>query len=366
MFFVARPAFQLRSLPVPIRWEVTRRHPYYQITWGIVRDAYRNPIPESEAIEVAQQAALAMLGLIGVTDEPWDPARSFADLGGDELNRGWLNGSVQPITLRGMAAILLAYLPKELLGRLAIVFHTAGCNEDGENPENKILAIQSLMTNTASELDTYPDEPLVSINPAASDRKISEAISLLLKQWKQERSIQEQRLRSDKHDEYLEVWDMREGWQDGSYDRSTERTFKEIAQETKRPIGTLSNQYCRAFEMIIGHPYSRELWTHLFGALKLGGMATEAFARTHRPMASPVRRDVPESVLAPLEEAESGDAGSIVKSQSTTSDEALFELVNDIQTMIANGRTDGQIVEEMGVAPEVAAYFRQRGDTFSL
>ena len=30
---VARPLFQLRSLPIRFRWEVTRRHPYYQVWW---------------------------------------------------------------------------------------------------------------------------------------------------------------------------------------------------------------------------------------------------------------------------------------------------------------------------------------------
>jgi hypothetical protein len=30
---VNRPPFQLRSLPVPVRWEVSRRHPYYLLAW---------------------------------------------------------------------------------------------------------------------------------------------------------------------------------------------------------------------------------------------------------------------------------------------------------------------------------------------
>jgi integrase len=77
---VARLPFQLRSLPIQYRWEVTRRHPYYQSLWLLARAYYRNEPVESEVEPVFHQIAVAILGTIGVSGEPPDPATEFAEL----------------------------------------------------------------------------------------------------------------------------------------------------------------------------------------------------------------------------------------------------------------------------------------------
>ena len=364
MSIVARPMFQLRSLPIPMRWEVTRRNPYYYVWWKAARAEHRKDVIASPEDGLLRQAAVPILGMIGVSGEPPDPATPFAALGADELEHGWLTGAVHPVSLRGLAAILLAGLPKESLGQLGMIFLEAACDDVENRPPRMIESMQRLTTETWPGLDDYPNEPFVSINPAASERKIGEAIDQLLKQWKGERGLDERRERTDKYEEYLQVWDLREGWHDGVYDRGTEQTFAEIAATTKRSISTLCNQYCRAFELIVGQPYSRELWLQLFGPIKLADVLGAGMARTRRPTASPTRRPVPESVVSnPVAEK---SPPSVIATAESRDDAGYQQLLADITTMFDLGRTNAQICEELDLAPDAVAYLRRRGDVSSL
>lgn len=364
MSIVARSMFQLRSLPIPMRWEVTRRNPYYCTGWKLARAEHRKEIIASPEDAILRPAAVMVLGRIGVSGEPPDPATPFSALGAEDLKRGWLSGAVHPITMRGLAAILLAALPKQTAGQLGMIFLEAACEDVENRPPKKIESMQRLTTESWPGLDDFPNEPFVSINPAASERKIGEAIDQLLKQWKGERGLDERRERTDKYEEYLEVWDLREGWHNGVYDRGTEQTFAEIAAATKRSISTLCNQYCRAFELIVGQPYSRELWLQLFGPIKLTDILGAGMARTRRPTASPTRRPVPESVVS-SSAAESSNP-SVVATVESRDDAGYQQLLADLTTMLELGRTDAQICEELDVAPDAVVYLRQRGDVSSL
>jgi hypothetical protein len=110
--FLGRPLFQLRSLPIPMRWEVTRRHSYYQIFWKSAAAHYQGRPASSEVEEFLRQAAVTCLAAIGVTAEPPDPAREYGELESAGLEAAWLSGAVHPISLRGMAALLIASLQK--------------------------------------------------------------------------------------------------------------------------------------------------------------------------------------------------------------------------------------------------------------
>jgi hypothetical protein len=67
-----------------------------------------------------------------------------------------------------MAAVLLAWLPPETLSALGTIL-TQGSREDlADEPPHRIEALIALQTLDKAGLDSYPDEPLVSINPAAS------------------------------------------------------------------------------------------------------------------------------------------------------------------------------------------------------
>ncbi len=362
---IPRPIFQLRSLPISIRWEVTRRNPYYYVWWKQARAEHRRQPLDSEEDVTLRQAAIAILGMIGVIGEPPDPARSFAELGSDELNSAWLSGAVHPATMRGLAAILIAALPKSTLAQLGRIFLTAACDELEDRTPRQIEAMQQLTVAGWEGLNSFPNEPLVSINPAASERKITEAVDVLLKEWKEQRGLDERRDRSDKYDEYLEVWDLREGWRNGVYDRSAEQTFREIAASTKRSVSTLNNQYCRAFELITGHRYSRELWFAMFGPIKVTELIGSDAGRTRRPATSPTPRPVPDSVVSSDSE-QATSAGSVVGNAQGGSDTGLVELLNDISTMVGLGRTDAQIAAELDLPPEYIPYLRSRDDLSSL
>ena len=67
----------------------------------------------SEVEELFRQAAVSFLAAIGIGGKPPDPAQEFGELDSDKLNAAWLSGAIHPITLRGLAGLLIAALPKE-------------------------------------------------------------------------------------------------------------------------------------------------------------------------------------------------------------------------------------------------------------
>ena len=131
-------------------------------------------------------------------------------------NAAWLSGAVHPVSLRGLAGILIAFLSKETLQSLRDVFQHAAREDTDEQPASKIEAIHALLALGHSDLDTFPEEPFVSINPAASERQIIDSIGQLLRQWKSDLQLGQRRNRTDRYDEYLQVFDLREASRNGT------------------------------------------------------------------------------------------------------------------------------------------------------
>lgn len=363
---IARPPFQLRSLPVRHRWEVTRRHPYYQLWWESARAQHRNLPTEHPAEIYLRQAAVAILAMIGVSGEPPDPASDFEQIGADQLNAAWKSGVIHPISLRGMAELLLASLPAETLNRLGTILTQASHDDHDDAPPHRIEALIALQTLDKPGLDLYPDEPLVSINPAASGRQMEAAASALLKEWKSERGLSGRRDRADNYDEYLRVWDLREGWRGGAYDRKQERRLREVAKRLNVHVNTVHNQYCSAFSLIVGHRYSPELWYRAFGMLKLSALtgASVGEVSRRRPLKSRTRIEVAESVVCSESEEEEGHPLTLTSGSVGADDKDLLLLVEDIGTLIAKKLTDKRIAEELGLseaAIECIATIRKRG-----
>ena len=302
---------------------------------------------------------MASLYAIGVSGDPPDPTVEFGGLGSDQLSAGWLSGAVQPISLRGLAALLIPHLPRETVGWVGAAIIEA-CEEDKDgDPPHKAMAMLKLLTLNAKGLDSHVDEPIVSINPAASGREIERGLELLLPAWKAERSLPMRRDRSEKYTEYLQVWDLREGWVEGAYDRTREQTLREIAEQIHESISTVSNRYRSAFELIVGHEYSPELWFRIFGILKFSTLAQEGLARVsrRRPLRSRTRRETPEARLG----GSSGDAPvEPVTTVPDASDHAgLPLLLSDIRRLIGRGWDDAEIAQELGLTevaiPAIAA-----------
>jgi hypothetical protein len=86
---------------------------------------------------------------------------------------------------------------------------------------------------------------------------------------KKREGIAERRRRHEKLDEYLRVWDLREGWTGSGYDPSAEKPFTKIAAETRSRLSTVANRYAAGFRLICGHRHTFVNWYHLFAVLKL-------------------------------------------------------------------------------------------------
>jgi hypothetical protein len=348
---VARPRLQLRSLPIRYRWEVTRRHPYYQSLWLIARAHHRHEPLAHAADEYWRQIAVLILGMIGVSGDPPDPGKEFAELGEVELQSAWLSGAVHPITLRGLAGLLIAALPKETLGHVALQLLEAGRDECGSEPPRRHSALLNLAALDMPGLDSYPDDPIVAVNPAASGRQITEAVTELLKHWKAERGLAEKRDRSDKYPDYLQVWDLREGWTGRTYDITREKKLKEVAVELGLELSTVNNHYRNAFELIIGHPYSPGMWFRVFGVNKFFDFADGVLGPVthHRPTVSPTRRPVPESVLgcASKEGDEISPSAEVRASHSFD----VERLIEQIVKLLHAEPDDARIAERLELGP---------------
>ena len=286
-----------------------------------------------------------MLAAIGVSGRPPAPTTQFEELG-DFANVSWLSSSVEPITLRGLATLLVAALPKETAAVLGMAFLEAAC-EDKEGEAPKVWqAIDTLTRSEKPDLDQFIDEPIVAINPAASARQVTSDIQELLRRWKAERGLGEKRDRSDKYDDYLTVWDLREGWLDGGYDSQRERRLSSIAADLKLPVPTIHNHYRKAFELITGHVYSPEHWFRLFGPLKFSVFfcAAPGPVSPHRPTKSRSKRDVPMTTLgANVADMAAGSEGT-----------AAHQIVPQIWEMIAAGMSNQEILAELEYGPEAA------------
>jgi hypothetical protein len=373
---VARPPFQLRSLSIQYRWEVTRRHPYYQNIWQIAKAYHRNEAlgrriagMPAEVEGMFRQMAVIILGAIGVSGEPIDPGTEFTELGAEELLPPWLSGAVHPITLRGIAAILIAALPKETLGYVGLQLVEAGCDDRENEPPRRIGSLMNLASLDKPGLNSYPDEPIVSINPAASGRQISEAVSDLLKHWKKQRGLEEKRDRSDKYPDYLRVWDLREGWTGNAYDLLREKTLRQVAAELGLDLSTVNNQYRSAFELIIGQPYSPSMWFRVFAVNKFTDLTGEGVVGPvthHRPLVSPTRRPVPESVLGCA--SKEGDSISLSAGVIAPQDTDTWAIGEQIRGLLNEEPDDQRLADHLGLdhrAIPAIAYLRERNGELS-
>jgi hypothetical protein len=214
-------------------------------------------------------------------------------------------------------------------------------------------------------LDGFPPAPVISVNVNAPQRIILQAVEELVRQWKKERDIPERRRRDDKLEDYLAVWDLREGWVDDHYDSSREQTMSEVAAHLDLSLSTASNRYRAAFRHIAGHDYAPELWFQLFGFLKLNRFHCSnqpARRALNRPWRSRSRRPVPETTLEAHLSVRSEE--SFLNALGVSADEIdQVDLMLDIRELIAQGRTNDDIMAILELRPEfggVIDYLRGR------
>ena len=267
-----------------------------------------------------------------------------------------MSGAVQPLTNRQLVALLIATLPKETLGQVGMRMMFAGLEKDIDGEPRKHTEIRKLKSMQMEGLDGYIDQPMVSVNPAASSRDIRQALDGLLVEWKEERGLTEQRVPSkEKLKTYLEVWDLREGWHEGLYKRSREARFRDIAESRNVSIKTIHNQYKNAFEMITGHEYSVYNWVELFGPLKLSTIFGDlGEAARLRPLIEKTRRAIPESVIS------SGKLPGFVSQSSIAMDSDSARTLSKFKQLFSTGKSDEEIADELELPnPEHLPRLRQ-------
>ena len=335
----------VNQLPVEYRWEFTRRHPYYLLFWRPAREFREQPSTD-EATRLLQQAASLILAAVNIASSvsPDDPRDEFAMLGADVIGSAWESGAVAPATFQTLAHMLLLTLPKEERAQLGRLLNESARYETS-NQAQMATFHQRLAALPGDVWKSYPVAPIVSINLQAPQRAITEAIETLVRRWKQEQGISETRRRDDKLDEYLTVWDLREGWADGTYDGTREKQFHEIAEQLRVPLPTIQGRYKAAFKNLAGHDYQPDLWIRLFRPIKLSRL-NDPVGRSrlalYRPWRTRNRRPVSESVLLPGRRDR--DAPRFLESAGITRSEiGLVDLQLDVQDLIKQGQTDDQI-----------------------
>jgi hypothetical protein len=350
-----------------MKWEVTRRHPYYAEFWEVAARHLRSPSADPAARDFGEWA-VALLRLIGVTDVPPPPGTSFADLGGTDMGRVWAGGAIAPATFRTLITFLLLGLPAEVCAAVG-KFLTDYASATELGPEDKQDCALDFLYRLAGRypvLNSYVDAPFVAINTDASFQAIQEAVRDHVARFKARRNVPETKRRDDVLDDYLAVWDRREGWTGDRYDCAREQTLSAIARTLGIPVRTVQNRYTSAFRLIVGREYTPELWTAVVGRYKwsllTAGMKLPSVS-SRRPRRTKQPRPVPETTLSGRDDGE-GRGFTVDPGVESDTDEAMLRA--DIHALIADGRTNSEIRAELGLTDDrsdaVIDYFRTRRD----
>lgn len=261
----------------------------------------------------------------------------------------------------GRSGLLLAHLSTESRRRLAELFRDSVENgEEGEG--NLIPALLQLQSLDCDELDTYADQPIVAVSPVQTANALTAELRKFLDDWRNRFGLSKQRIRTDKFDKYLAVWDARERWTGSDYELKDDCSLVDVARLLHLPPGTARNQYQTAFELITGHSYSTATWIRIFGTRKyppdlMSDINGAVMRRRLQPRGS--RPPVPESVLNP----NANRSSFLAQSPSAANhDIALWEMIEDVRTLSGAGRTDTEIAQHLEISQDVVALLKQRID----
>jgi hypothetical protein len=271
---------EIRLLPTVYNWEFTRRHPYY-LQYQVLAAFHASfPKTSAEALEMGDvwrkaERAAAILRSLGRTGPYIDPSvdgRNMANI--PHNNPPFSNPSAHPVSPRHLVACLLR-LPRQTRKAVARILTGEGWETDSNQakltPEEEMAGLAALNRLGFENDDLTLDRPIpdmLAISAVGSEKGVMDAVRLQLQHLKSKLDLSEQRrLSEDQLDEYLQVWDLREGWADGRYDWSRTMRFQDIVEATLTPLGTVKNRYRAAFRYITGQDYTPELFAALFGPL---------------------------------------------------------------------------------------------------
>jgi hypothetical protein len=348
MALFTRDPATLDRLTILQRWEVTRRHPYYLLHWqaaGVYVDEGKPP-------EAAPSQALLIAALNWTShyvdpaiDDPWP-------------EKGPLEGltCAFPATVRVLARRLIS-LPSDLreqLARILLDDVEPGPEPVGDDDRGKYWRRNRAVENLDHLLtDEMLEElkGLVAIVPWDAPRRgVKEDLVKIIGAWGKGEETEKKRRRGDKLEDYLAVWDRREGWMQGRYDAAAERRLLDIGKELGKSLSTIQTRYHSAFRHITGHEYKPDTWSILFGPLKASRWASWRKSKQRTDSVDLV----PETRL--------GGAGVIAGEADPRgpSDLREAEWSMDIRTLIEKGHGDDQIVAELECPDDLVKYLRGR------
>jgi hypothetical protein len=370
---VYRPAGQLHDYPIDVRWEVSRRHPYYLGFWELASRYWRNELSDHSGDEWLGKLAAVMLQTIGIHGEPISPNSDAKALSEGDYDLSFLTGSVQPVTMRAIVTMLLSALPTREQQAVSKLLSMASDDEhrvekdDESRTLQKYNAQMELLKIPSKALDSTPASPLFLVHLGASLRSIVRDTQSQVRAWKKKRNIGTCKVHTEILTEYLRVWDMREGWMGSGYDRSRELSLAKVTTRLKTgAISTTANRYRSAFQMISGHKFSPELWWRLFGPLQFPELCVDSTAVLSAPLRrrlrSPVPRPAPESMVSPRRKEDESQASGVVECGATARDDVdLRILVMDLEELVDKGLSDEDIADKLELSdPRSVADFRSR------
>ena len=364
----ARTTPEIHLLPPVYNWEFTRRHPYYLQYQPLAAFYFTYTGSELQAFwrsdlwDKADKAAaiIRRLGWVGPYMDSSHDARKLPFL--RHKQPPFSNPNAHPASYDYLAARLLLDLPKETRRQVGRIL--AGEGWETEGPP----IIDELATGLAA-LQRIPD-PIVShhladllvISPEASEKGVMDAVRQMLPHLKsQPENAGKRRLSEAQLDEYLQVWDLREGWVNGRYDWSCTKRYREIALEINTPEGTVKNRYRAAFRYITGQDYTPELFTALFGPLACHQSKWAGWRRSRQPRAE---TGSPKMVTNNAgERAREGRDSGILDQQPAGSYDPkdLIDLKTDILELTRRGRSVEQVAAELQIpaefVPELIDFF---------
>jgi hypothetical protein len=193
---------------------------------------------------------------------------------------------------------------------------------------------------------SYPQAPLYSYTGGTTERARRRWAHLMAER-RRDRAVKAPRCLSGTHyQQLLRVWDLREGWTGKpsvGYDGRQEKPLREVAHICREAIGTVRNQYERAFLLVTGEQYAPERWFELWGPIKVSRTAG-----WRRPKVGKKTR--------------AAGGASAAWENNAAIDEALLwaEMRMDLEELLAQGLANGPIAVKLELPVEVVQGYRQR------
>ncbi|MGM0488162.1 MAG: hypothetical protein ACQESR_15540 [Planctomycetota bacterium] len=353
-------------------WEFIRRHPHYIAHWQEAkqyREAHRND--QWEALDKATQQQLSSV---------WDRLNNLGAVGSDfpdpSIDGRNTPGFVPPFT--SAAARILTY---RLCLTIALMQLPHCVREKVANSYLNELVTQTVLDQRQQQLKAEAQEVLANVpsekkgdlfsladNVPLSTRLISELsrldmpeldqalpdvlyidvyaplddiiadVKAHVQRCREHGNIPDRRRRGDKYDDYLRVWDLREGFCEGAYHGDRELRLAKVSQELGIPKATVQSHHKAAFQLITGHTYDPDLWLILFQAWKPNSKFSSWRKNKSRSSSVPQKATVQTHTTGPAATA--------------SDDQDLVDLALDIKTLCEQGKPEDRIAAQLEIPIE--------------